>query len=117
AEGYVFPAPKDKSSRKMMSENCINKALWALGYKGKHCGHGFRSSASTLLNETKKYDKDVIEFQLAHLETNETRRAYNRAQYWDQRVQMMHDWADMIAELREGTSSLSPGRVAATVQP
>jgi hypothetical protein len=59
----------------------------------------------------------VIEFQLAHLDPNETRRAYNRAQYWDQRVQMMQDWADMIAELREGTSSLSPGRVAATVQP
>ena len=100
-EGYVFPAPNDKTFSKMMSENCINKALWSLGYKGKHCGHGFRSSFSTILNETKNYDKDVIEFQLAHLDPNETRRAYNRAQYWDQRVQMMQDWADLIAEMRE----------------
>ncbi len=99
----MFPAPNDKTFSKMMSENCINKALWSLGYKGKHCGHGFRSSFSTILNETKNYDKDVIEFQLAHLDANETRRAYNRAQYWDQRVQMMHEWADLIAEMREKT--------------
>jgi len=98
SHGFIFHSPQDPN--KPISENTLNKNLWALGYKGRHCSHGFRSSASTLLNERKKYDKDVIEFQLAHLVGNETRRAYNRAQWWDQRVQMMHDWADMIAEMR-----------------
>ena len=102
-EGLIFHSPKNP--RKPISENTLNHALWALGYKGKHCSHGFRSSASTILNESKKYDKDVIEFQLAHLEGSETRRAYNRAQYWEQRVQMMHDWANMIAEMREEAAS------------
>jgi len=103
-EGYVFPSPKSRGFKEMMSENCINKALWSLGYKGKHCGHGFRSSASTILNE-RKYDKDVIEFQLAHIEENETRRAYNRALYWDYRVKMMNDWAKIVEKLREGVAS------------
>src|SRR5690606_5889455 len=92
SHGLIFHSPQNPN--KPLSENTLNKNLWALGYKGKHCSHGFRSSASTILNESKKYDKDVIEFQLAHLVGNETRRAYNRAQWWDQRVQMMHDWAD-----------------------
>ena len=113
-EGIIFHSPKDP--REPLSENTLNKTIWALGYKGKHCSHGFRSSASTILNE-RGYRKDVVEFQLAHVEKNETRRAYNRALYWDERVKMMHDWADIIAQLREGASSLRPGRVDATVQP
>jgi len=99
SHGLIFHSPQNPN--KPLSENTLNKNIWALGYKGRHCSHGFRSSASTILNESKKYDKDVIEFQLAHLVGSETRRAYNRAQWWDQRVQMMHDWADMIAEMRE----------------
>src|SRR5690606_1894888 len=58
-EGLMFHSPQDP--RKPLSENTLNATLWRLGYKGKHCSHGFRSSASTILNETKKYDKDVIE--------------------------------------------------------
>ena len=98
SHGFIFHSPQNPN--KPISENTLNKNLWALGYKGRHCSHGFRSSASTLLNESKKYDKDVIEFQLAHLEKNQVRRAYNRAEYWEQRVQLMHDWANMIMELR-----------------
>jgi integrase len=102
SEGFIFHSPQNPNEP--LSENTLNDNLHRLGYKGKHCSHGFRSSASTILNETKKYDKDVIEFQLAHLVGDETRRAYNRAQWWDQRVQMMHDWADMIAEMRDGAA-------------
>jgi hypothetical protein len=98
SQDSFFPSPHPN---KPLSENTLNKSIWALGYKGKHCSHGFRSSASTILNESKKYDRDVIEFQLAHLVGSETRRAYNRAQWREQRVQMMHDWANMIAEMRE----------------
>jgi len=65
SHGLIFHSPQNPN--KPMSENTLNKNIWALGYKGRHCSHGFRSSASTLLNESKKYDKDVIEFQLAHL--------------------------------------------------
>jgi integrase len=101
-EGLIFPSPQ--TWRQPMSENTLNHALWTMGYKGKHTSHGFRASASTILNE-RGYRKDVIEFQLAHVESNEVRRAYNRAQYWDQRVQMMRDWADIIAELRKKVAS------------
>lgn len=101
-EGQIFPCPVD--ARKVMSPKCLSKALYSLGYKGKHSPHGFRSSAMTILIE-KGYDDKVIDFQLAHFEQNETRKAYNRALYWDQRVQMMRDWADIIAELRGKAAS------------
>lgn len=101
-EGYLFPSPQ--SWRKPMSENALNKALEALGYKGKHTSHGFRSSASTILNE-RGYRSAVVEFQLAHIEPNAVRRAYNRAQYWDERVALMNDWADIIAELKNPSHS------------
>lgn len=96
-KGWIFPCPKD--SRQPMSSKCLLKAIYSIGYKGKHCSHGFRASASTILND-RGYREKVIDFQLAHFEQNETRKAYNRALYWDERVKLMHDWADIIAELR-----------------
>ena len=60
----------------------MNKALRSMGYsKDQHTSHGFRASASTILNG-RGYRHDVIEAQLAHIEPNQVRRAYNRAQYW-----------------------------------
>lgn len=56
--------------------------------------------ASTLLNE-QQYNPDVIEAQLAHVEKNNSRRPYNRAQYLDERRKMMQEWADYLDELRE----------------
>jgi hypothetical protein len=54
-----------------------------MGYsKDEHCSHGFRTSASTILNGTQRYNPDVIEMALAHEEKNEVRGAYNRAKYW-----------------------------------
>jgi integrase len=63
----------------------MNSALRRMGYtKDQMCPHGFRSSASTILNE-RGFDEKVIEVALAHQEEDEVRRAYNRAKYWPQR--------------------------------
>jgi integrase len=66
----------------------------------EHTAHGFRATASTLLNESKLFDGDVIEAQLAHQDRNKVRRIYNRADYWDQRLRMMQWWADEVDRLR-----------------
>ena len=65
-------------------------------------GHGFRSVASTVLNESKKFRPEVIEAQLAHEETNGVRAAYNHAEYLPERIKMMKWWADHIDALRKG---------------
>jgi integrase len=73
---YVFPSLL--SRERPMSDNTINSALRRLGYSGgEQTGHGFRTMASTLLNE-KGFAPDVIELQLAHVERNKVRAAYNR---------------------------------------
>lgn len=64
-------------------------------------GHGFRSMASTLLNE-QGFPPDVIELQLAHAERNRVRAAYNRAQRLGERRKMMQSWADHLDLLRLG---------------
>ena len=64
-------------------------------------GHGFRTMASTLLNE-QGWHPDLIELQLAHTERNKVRAAYNRAQRLDERRKMMKAWADYIDRLRAG---------------
>lgn len=69
------------------------------GFKGRMHVHGFRSMASTLLNE-RGWNPDVIEAQLAHQDQNSVRRAYNRAQYLEDRRRMMQEWADYLDELR-----------------
>lgn len=95
---YMFPT---KSFRKhpYMNENYLNNILKELGYKDKHCAHGFRALASTTLNDLKPELGDVIEFQLAHVESNEVRKAYNRFKsnkYMPQRIELMQFWADYI---------------------
>ncbi len=62
--------------------------------------HGFRHTASTMLNE-KGNDPDVIELQLAHLSQDRIRATYNKAQWMDKRTQMMQQWANYLDELRE----------------
>ncbi len=81
-----------------LSENTFLFALYRLGYRGRMTAHGFRSLASTVLNEQSGFSHDVIERQLAHQETDAVRAAYNRAQYLPQRRQMMQWWADWIAQ-------------------
>ncbi len=91
---YLFPT-KNKIKHPYMNENVINNIIRSLGYKDKLVGHGFRSLASTTLNEL-GYSSDVIEKQLAHSERNKSRAAYNRAKYLPQRIEMMQFWADYI---------------------
>ncbi|TCA02429.1 tyrosine-type recombinase/integrase [Rhizobium leguminosarum] len=101
---HVFPSMM--SGKALLSENSMNSALRRMGVGGnEHTAHGFRSSASSILNESGKFSPDAIEAQLAHLDTREVRRIYNRATYWNERVQMMQWWADMLHE--ERTSPLS----------
>ncbi len=69
------------------------------------CLHGFRSSASSLLNSIGRFPPDVIEAQLAHQERNAVRAAYNRADYLEQRREMMQVWADYVDDLRAGAIS------------
>jgi len=93
----VFPSVRGDS--RPMSENTINGALHALGYKDEMVGHGFRTVFSTLLN-TQGFNPDAIERQLAHKEPNAVRAAYNRAEYLQERIKMMQHWADYLDELR-----------------
>jgi integrase len=97
-DGYVFPSLR--SPRKPISENGFNSALRRMGYPSEMvCAHGFRTSASTILNE-RRYDAEVIEVCLSHQDEDETRRTYNRAQYWDERVELMQVWADLLDEFK-----------------
>ena len=90
------------SVRRAMSENTLNSALRRLGYtKDEVTAHGFRTTASTLLNEMGRWNKDAIERQLAHQEQDDVRRAYmHAAEFWPERVEMMQVWADFLDQLR-----------------
>jgi len=96
-EGYVFPQVYNQ--KKAMSENTLLYFSNRLGYAGRNTIHGFRSVASTVLNESSKWSPDVIELQLAHQESNKVRKAYNRAEHLDERRKMMEWWSDYIDSL------------------
>lgn len=91
--GYIFP--NFGNPRKIMSENTLLKAIEILGYKKKTTAHGFRSTASTILNEH-QFRPDAIERQLAHCERNTVRKAYNHAEYIVERAEMMQWYADYL---------------------
>ncbi len=98
AAKYVFPSPRTLS--RPLSDNGVLSALRRMGYaKEEMTGHGFRSMASTLLNE-QGWNADAIERQLAHGERNTVRAAYNYAQYMDERRRMMQAWADYLDRLK-----------------
>jgi integrase len=102
---YVFPSLR--SGSRPMSDNTVNAALRRLGYTSNEMtGHGFRSLASTCLNE-QGYHPDLIELQLAHAERNQVRAAYNKAQRLPERRKMMEAWADYLDGLRAGASVVS----------
>ncbi|WP_417514760.1 tyrosine-type recombinase/integrase [Minwuia sp.] len=97
----VLVFPSVRSSQRCMSENTLNAALRRLGYgKDEVTSHGFRATASTLLNESGKWAPDVIERQLGHIEVNDVRRAYARGEHWNDRVAMMAWWADFLDNTR-----------------
>jgi integrase len=93
--------PSLRSLDKPLSDGALNAALRAMGVDGEtHVAHGFRSTASSLLNEHSTFAPDVIERALAHGDPDPIRRAYNRAQYWQERVRMMQWWADYCDRLK-----------------
>ena len=99
---YVFP--NERSSDKPLSKNVMTNRLRDLGYGADvMTAHGFRSTASTILREnnwgTDKWKDAVIETQLAHLTGTATTRAYDRAEYLDERIKMMQAWADYLDNL------------------
>nr|WP_290921444.1 site-specific integrase [Hyphomonas sp. 34-62-18] len=86
--------PSQMSDGRPLSENTMNYALRRLDIQADvHTCHGFRSSASSLLNESGKWHPDAIEAELAHVGDNHVRKAYHRATYWDERVRMAEWWA------------------------
>lgn len=92
-----------KVGPKPISENTLNGALRRLGYsKEQMSAHGFRSTASTFLNESRLFSPDAIEHALAHQDTNAIRRAYNRGNSWEERVVMAQWWADRLDQLKTG---------------
>lgn len=98
---YLFPSVR--SAARCMSENTINAALRRLGFaQDEMTGHGFRSAASSMLNESGQWNADAIERQLAHVDNDSVRRAYARADFWEERVRMMAWWAEKCEEMRRG---------------
>ena len=97
ASPFLFP--NDRTPAKPMSENALSYAMGRMGYKGVATAHGFRSTASTTLNEVGTFRPDVIERQLAHIEPNQVRDAYNHAEYMKERIEMMDWWGDFVADL------------------
>ena len=83
---------------KPLRDNALIQALYWMGYKGEMTVHGFRAIASTVLNES-GFRSDVIERQLAHAESNQSRRAYNRAQYMPERIKMMEWWSEYLNKI------------------
>ena len=94
---YVFPNPH--KAIKHMSENAVLYALYRMGYHNRTTGHGFRHTASTILNESGLFNGDAIERQLAHVQSNKVRGAYNHAEYLPERREMMQWWADYLDEV------------------
>lgn len=111
-DGLLFPGIR--TAERPISDGTLNAALRRLGYtKDQMTPHGFRATASTLLNEAGKWHPDAIERQLAHVENNDIRRAYARGEHWDERVKMMQWWADYLDALKASaiTMPISPRQV------
>lgn len=106
---FVFPKYGDP--KKAMGQSTLNTLFHRVGYIDKFTPHGCRATASTALNEA-GYRHDVIERQLSHIEEDDVRRAYNRADYMAERATMMQEWANLIDEMAKPESKVIPGRFA-----
>ena len=97
---YVFPGLRDHT--KPMSEAGVTAALHALGYKGIQSWHGFRATGRTILRQVLKFEKDVIEAQLAHKGQITHGGAYDRTTHVEDRTDMLQVWADYLDKLARG---------------
>jgi integrase len=111
---FVFSCSRDSP----ISDNTLNKRLRDLGYdtSEQHCAHGFRTTFSTQLNgecdrdENKKWDGDVIELQLAHLDESSVKAIYNRTgplSLIGARAKLLQHWADRVDTMRVGSDVLT----------
>ncbi len=95
---YVFPSPMKSHSH--INAESLRSAIRSIGISGdKFTTHGFRSMASTRLNEM-NFNRDWIEIQLSHKESDSVRGAYNNAEYIEQRRDMMQQWSDYLDKLK-----------------
>lgn len=101
---YVFPSHRNPNTH--VNSQSTNMALKRMGFSGRLVSHGLRALASTTLNE-ESFDPDVIEAALAHIDKNEVRRAYNRAEYLEQRRKLMCWWSEHITLAAEGNMSIA----------
>lgn len=111
---YLFPVPGTKKG--VISENRMLDCMYRMGYRGKATVHGFRGLASTVLNEETRIDDrgetvrlwepDWIERQLAHVEQDEVRGAYNAAEWIGPRRRMLQWWADWLDTQETAARSL-----------
>lgn len=99
--GGRFLFPNQHKPGACMSDNTMLYALYRMGYHSRATGHGFRATASTILNE-QGWNPDAIERQLAHVEKNKVRGAYNRAKYLAERRRIMQAWTDYLDGLAAG---------------
>jgi integrase len=105
--GQRFLFPNYRRPKTCMTATTLNRALERMGYGGKFSGHGFRATASTMLNEM-GFRSDLIERQLAHAERNKVRASYNQAEYLPERKEMMQAWANLIDEMAKGENKVKP---------
>ncbi|WP_416877061.1 tyrosine-type recombinase/integrase [Litorimonas sp.] len=97
----LFPA--QTSAHKPMSENTLNQALRRMGFgPDEATSHGFRSTFSTFANESGLWNPDAIEAYSSRQDTNSVRRAYNRSQYWEERVRIAEWWSQKLAVMTNG---------------
>jgi len=95
---YVFPG--GRSNKVPMSNNAVLAAMRSVGIpRDQMCGHGFRATARTILDEVLGFRPEIIDMQLAHVVRDSLGRAYNRTQFLTQRREMMQRWADYIESL------------------
>jgi integrase len=102
-KGFVFPAVY--TDRKPMSENTLNAALRRMGFsKDEICAHGFRSTASTILNECGQWSPDAIERALGHKARDTVRGAYDRGERWQERVRMAEWWSAYLERIKRAVA-------------
>jgi integrase len=115
-KGAALLFPGERDHEKPMSNGTLLMALDRMGYRGRMTGHGFRGVASTAMNEM-GYRPDVIEAQLAHVEENRVRAAYNHSRYVEERRELMQSWADYCDAVRQSGQVIPlrsrPAQVAA----
>ena len=110
---FVFPSDRNRNTH--VNNETANKALGRMGLKGRLTAHGMRSIASTALNDA-RFDSDLIEVCLAHVESNKAKAAYDRAEYVEPRRPLMEWWSSFIEQAATGNMSVASASNVLTFQ-